>query len=116
AIDNNPGTGWAVSPSFGRPHAAVFEVAGKLGTDKGTALTVTLDQQFPGGQHNIGRFRLSVTTDKNPALTGGLPDAIAKVLAVPAEKRPAEQKAALATFYRATHAELAHLRQQAAQV
>ena len=26
AIDGNPATGWAISPQFGKPHTAVFEI------------------------------------------------------------------------------------------
>jgi hypothetical protein len=116
AIDNNPASGWAVMPAFGKPHAAVFEVAGgKLGSAAGSTLTFTLDQQYPGKDHTIGRFRLAVTTDRQPSLTGSLPDAIAKVLNTPAEKRSPDQKAALANYFRSVDGELARLRAEAAQ-
>ena len=43
-------------------HTAVFEMKEPLGFPAGTELTFTLDQKFPGKDHNLGKFRLSVTT------------------------------------------------------
>ena len=52
--------GWAVMPRFGEAHEAVFVFAD--GLDAGGAdVRVDLHQEF-GGQHLLGRFRLSVTT------------------------------------------------------
>jgi hypothetical protein len=67
AIDNNPATGWAVAPQFGQRHVATFETSAALDSPPGTRLTFTLDQRF-GSSHNIGRFRLSVTTSPYPVL------------------------------------------------
>ena len=46
AVDNNPDTGWAVSPQFGKPQVAVFELQGKLGSTEGTTLNVSLVQNY----------------------------------------------------------------------
>ena len=108
AIDNNPGTGWAVSPQFGRNHVAVFETKDKIGQAGGTTtLTFTFLQQFPGKDHNVGRFRLSVTTVPPPILLQAVPENIAQLLRIPDEKRDAGQKAALTNFYRSLDPELA---------
>jgi len=112
AIDNNPATGWAVSPQFGRSHVAVFETKEPVGFPTGTVLTFTLDQQFPGKEHNIGKFRLSVTTAADPGKgLSGPPDAIARILSVEAAKRTPEQKAELTRYYRAQDGELLRLTQ-----
>jgi hypothetical protein len=116
AIDGNPGTGWAVMPRFGQPHVALFELGEPVALPQGGSLTFTLDQQFPGRDHNLGRFRLSATTAPKPMLAESLPAAIAKVLAVPAEKRSDAQKAELANYYRASDAEYARMQQALAQV
>ncbi|MFO0964814.1 MAG: DUF1553 domain-containing protein [Gemmataceae bacterium] len=110
AIDNNPATGWAISPQFGRNHTAVFEVGGKVGFKEGTTLTFTLMQQFPGKDHNIGKFRLSVTTAKPPILLEGqIPPALAKLLDKDAVQRtPAELKS-IADYYRSIDPELQRL-------
>lgn len=64
--NNNQVGGWAVSPSFGRKHAAVFELKDPVGHDDGTTLTFSMIHQWAGGEHSIGRFRLSVSTAKPP--------------------------------------------------
>ena len=101
AIDNNPSTGWAVGNGLGKSHTAVFEVVNKLGFAEGTTLTFTLDQQFPGKQHNIGKFRLSVTTSRAPILLQGqTPENIAKLLEIPLDQRTPEQRTTVANYYR----------------
>jgi hypothetical protein len=115
AIDNNEATGWAVAPEFGKPHTAAFEFTQPIGSDKGTELTFTLIQKF-GTQHTIGRFRLSVTTAKPPLSLKPLPDNLAKILAVEADKRTAEQKAELTRYFRSRDPQLATLQQAAAEI
>jgi hypothetical protein len=112
AIDNNPATGWAIAPQFGKAHVAVFETKESLGFPAGTVLTITLDQRFPGKEHNIGKFRLSVATAPSPgnSLTGP-PEAVARILAVEAAKRTPAQQAELTNYYRAQDAEWVRLSQ-----
>jgi hypothetical protein len=110
AVDNNPATGWAIAPQMGRNHMAVFEVQKKFGFKEGTALTFTLNQQFAGKDHNIGKFRLSATTSKTPILLRSTtPDEIVKLIDIPAEQRTADQKGALAKHYRGIDPDLARL-------
>jgi hypothetical protein len=64
---NTPqGGGWAVAPQTSRKHVAVFELKGPVGHDEGTALTFVMTHNWAGGEHSIGRFRLSVTSSKPP--------------------------------------------------
>src|SRR5262249_58448189 len=68
AIDNNPATGWAIAPQFGKNNAAMFRFQQPVpAVNEGVELTVVMDQRFGSG-HVIGKFRLSVTTDKNAKL------------------------------------------------
>ena len=61
------------------------------GFPAGTVLTVTLDQRFPGKEHNIGKFRLSVATAPAPGNSlSGPPEAIARILSVEPAKRAPE--------------------------
>ena len=115
AIDNNPQTGWAISPQFGQNQTAVFELKKAVGFDGGTQLVFTLDHKFSGKDHNIGKFRLAITTKTPPILLQGMPDNIARILNIPAEKRNAKDKAAIMNYYRANDAELATLQRSAAQ-
>ncbi len=114
AIDGDPESGWAVSPQLGKSHVAVFETKEPITNAKGTTLTFTLDQRFGGKDHNIGKLRLSVTTVKPPISLEGLPDGIAKIVAVAADKRSKEQQAELAQYYRSVDAEWARLNQDLA--
>ena len=67
-----------------------------------------MDQRFGGG-HNVGKFRLSVTTDKNPRLSSPVTPELAKLLDTPGDKRTAEQKAELRAAYLAQDAEYQRL-------
>lgn len=101
AIDGNPNTGWAVDPRAGQRHVAIFETDQPIGLAEGSVLTFRLDQRFPGRNHNIGRFRLSVTTAKPPIqLEDGLPRAVVQASAIPAAKRTRQQQTTLADYYR----------------
>lgn len=63
------GTGWAVAPEVGKPHAAVFTLEKPVvGTETGTLLHLSIECQSPHGQHQIGRFRLAVTDAEDPLL------------------------------------------------
>ena len=97
AIDNNPGTGWAVHPQSGKNHVAVFETRENIGAAGGTLLTFTLDQQYSDNQHQLGKFRLSVTNSPRP-LGASLPDNIAALLAIAHDQRTPEQQGELARY------------------
>jgi hypothetical protein len=111
AIDGKPETGWAIDPASGKSHVAAFETKEPIVFPKGARLTFALEQRFAGKQHNIGRFRLSVTTAKPPLAIDGLPDGIAKILAVPTGKRTPQQNADLAAYFRSLDTELPRLQQ-----
>jgi mono/diheme cytochrome c family protein len=62
ALDGKQSTGWGVDLGDGKMavnRSATFLFEKPVAFAGGTRLTVTLDQQF-GGQHTLGRFRLSV--------------------------------------------------------
>jgi hypothetical protein len=101
AIDDKPNTGWAIHPEVGQPHQAVFELAQPLETDGGTQLTVTLDFQSKFTQHQLGRFRLSVTGASSPHQPQQLPANIQSILAIAPGERSHKQKAELREYYAA---------------
>jgi hypothetical protein len=115
AIDGLRATGWAVSPRLGLDHEAVFETAEDVGGEDGTVLVVSLDQGY-GGQHQLGRLRLSVTSSARPVRHSGLPLEVAAALVTPRGARGAAQQAAIyAHFVRAHPAVAERLRVAAAQ-
>ncbi len=114
-VDNNPESGWAISPQFGKAQVAVFELQQKIGTTEGTTLTVTMVQKF-GTAHTIGKFRISVTTSKPPVqLQGTVPDNIAKLIEIPRDKRTQEQHAQIVNYVRMNDQELASLQRAFAE-
>jgi hypothetical protein len=102
AIDGNAGSGWAVSPQFGQPHVAVFETKADAGFEGGTQLVLTMQYDYPDGKHQIGRFRVSVTSSPRPVrLKGsGLPAEIEKLVMLDAAQRTEAQQQQLRDFHR----------------
>jgi hypothetical protein len=112
-------TGWAVDGHSRRENrTAVFTFARPVAGGPDTVLTVRLKHQSIYPQHNIGRFRLALTSAAKPSLDGkgSLPGAVLEALAVEPGKRTAPQKEALAAYYRSTAPELAETRAQIARV
>ncbi len=103
AVEASPDRGWAVVPQTGRSHVAVFQLRDPVAGPG--VFTIRMAQNYPDGQHTLGRFRISVTNAPRP-VSIGLPDRITRVLAVPADKRTVKQNAALVTYYRGIDAEL----------
>jgi hypothetical protein len=113
AIDGKPNTGWAVAGhEKATNHVAAFTFAEPVVGAAGAKLTVRLvhGSQFP--QHNIGRFRISVTSADKPSLTtpSGVPVDVATAIAIAADQRTPEQKAAIAKYYRTIAPETAETR------
>jgi hypothetical protein len=117
AVDGDRASGWAVSPQFGRDHAAVFKFDKPVGSAAGVALTVQLDHEYQQSpNHVIGKFRLAVTTDPNPRLGSALTPEQTAVLATPPEARTADQKAKFRALYLAQDKEYQRLQADVANV
>ena len=101
AIDKNAkNAGWAILPEVGKPHTAIFELAGPLKAEPVQAkLIFTLAFKSPYPQHNIGKFRLSLTTAASPA-SQTIPEDAQSALAVAPDQRSEKQKASIADYYR----------------
>lgn len=100
-LDGNDGTGWAVHPQFNQSHTAMFLVKELPAHEGGMVLTITLRHMSPHAQHNIGKFRISVSSSAKPDIKQqSLPPAIAKIIRTPADKRNENQKNDLAAYYR----------------
>ncbi|HZZ72321.1 MAG TPA: DUF1549 and DUF1553 domain-containing protein [Pirellulales bacterium] len=100
AIDGNPATGWAVSPHFGVNHTAIFELKQPVGFAGGSIVTIEIEHKFSDGQHELGKFRLSVSNSHRPLGMSGPPENIAKLLAIPEPQRSAPQRAELTNYFR----------------
>ncbi|MGZ4973297.1 MAG: PSD1 and planctomycete cytochrome C domain-containing protein [Limisphaerales bacterium] len=91
---SKPKKGWSVDGTTNKNQSAVFEFAERLPAGD---VKVKLVQQY-GKKQTIGRFRISGTTLATPVIV--VPEELAPVLAIKTDKRSAEQKAALAKWFR----------------
>ena len=110
AIDGDEETAWNFDTGPGRrnqPRKAVFTAAEPISNPGGTVLTFYISQQHGGWNsndnqnHNLGRFRLSLTTDPE-AVADPLPAKVRELLGVPASRRTAQQTRAIFSYWRTT--------------
>ncbi len=110
-INNSPHTGWSISPQQGKKQIATFETKDAFGFDKGTLITVSLQHSTTRKlYHNLGRFRLSLTTGSKPLALTGMTDLIADTLNTPQNKRTPEQQQELSEYYRTIDPQLNKLK------
>ncbi|WP_228714763.1 PSD1 and planctomycete cytochrome C domain-containing protein [Posidoniimonas corsicana] len=110
AVDGDKKTAWGIDIGPGRsnvPRTAVFVLDEPLRCDPGTKIRVRLVQVHGQDYHkdlhtnNIGRFRLSVTSDAEP-IADPLTARIRELIAEPAEDWSDATTAELFRFYRTT--------------
>ena len=74
--------------SLSSPQTAVFQLEQPVSAADGMVLEIDLHHEF-GPQFNLGKFRLSYTTERNAKLTAPLPLDVADILETPdAERTP----------------------------
>lgn len=110
AIDGNGDTAWGIDAGPGRrnqPRKAVFVADHPIRFSNGVVLHFHLMQNHGGWNsddnqnHNLGRFRLSVTSATN-AVADPLPAGAREALRIPPARRTAAQRAALFGHWRTT--------------
>jgi hypothetical protein len=110
AIDGKDETAWGIDVGPGRrnhPRKAVFDAEKPIAHPNGTVLTFTLTQNHGGWNsddnqnHNLGRFRLSVTAAAD-AVADPLPAHVRAILSVPRDRRTQSQLAEVFHFWRTT--------------
>ena len=108
AFDGKLDTGWAVADEFGKPHVLIAEI--KKPSPGKKKVSMRLSFHF-GGQHTLGRFRISTTSD-NPARFRPVPDTIRQLLAKPAGERTKDERQQLTQYYLDMQPELAEAKRQ----
>ena len=73
--------------------------------------SITVDQRFGTG-HNIGKFRLSLTGDKQPKIGSPIAADVLAILDTPVEKRTPQQKEKIKGMFIAQDAEYARLQRE----
>jgi len=99
AIDRNPKTGWSIGPRFGQRHFLIARLQDPTGYRGGSRLTFRFDH-YHGNSHCIGRFRISVTTEKDPQRQWPLPEDVRVAASRSSQERSTEQLALLAASQR----------------
>ncbi|MBI4606546.1 MAG: PSD1 domain-containing protein [Planctomycetes bacterium] len=94
--------GWAILDRVGQPHEAVFETRPGSAAAPGGTFTFVLKQAHGNGGHNLGRFRLSVTSSPRPVRVfgAGLPASTIEVLKVDRVLRSEAQRKEVAAYFR----------------
>ena len=110
AIDGKDETAWGIDVGPGRrnqPRKAVFTLATPIEFPGGTILTIHLKQNHGGWNsddnqnHNLGRFRLSVTSVVD-ANADPVPADVRQILAIARDQRSSEQIKRVFSFWRTT--------------
>ena len=73
SYDGNPQSGWAVYEGrvVDREHEAVFRLKEKITAGKGTMIQFVLRHDSQNANHNLGRFRLSISEKSDAPLNKG---------------------------------------------
>jgi len=110
--------GWAIEENDPKPirRQAVFIPESPVGSPGGSILTITLKHQMRHASRNIGRFRISITTNPDPEFIVQIPASVHPLLDVPANRRSSEESATLAKAFRAVAPELEPTRKQIADL
>ncbi len=114
------GAGWAIEGHVRKDvdRQAMFVFTKPIAGGPGTTIEVRLVHSSQYAGHNIGRFRLDLTTFPTPGLgdKGGLPANVLAALQVPADKRTNAHKAALTAHYLTLSPELMATRATVAKI
>jgi hypothetical protein len=94
SYDGNPKTGWAVHEgrTVDREHQAVFRLKQPVEAGKGTVLTFVLRHDSPHSNHNLGHFRLSVSTDRNAPLAIGKENSDSHIVGLNKKRKALEER------------------------
>jgi len=111
AIDGKEETAWGIDAGPGRRNQerkAVFHCATNVGFADGTILIFHLTQDHGGWNsddlmnNNLGRFRLSATTNSGSTVADPLPRHVREALAIPRNQRTPAQTATVFSYWHAT--------------
>ena len=111
AIDGKGNTAWGIDAGPGRRNQerkAVFVADKPVGFAAGTAWRIGLEQNHGGWNsddhmnNNLGRFRISVTTNAGPVTADPLPTKVRDILGLSEEKRTPAHVATVFSYWRTT--------------
>ena len=98
-LGNNRGDGWAVHPQTGRGHVAIFDLERSVGFPSGTRITIQMEH-FCHKDHNLGKFRLGITSAPAPVALGPPDAAILEIIEKGRGHRTDEEQFRLLSYYK----------------
>lgn len=110
-LDEDPATGWGIFPEVGRRHFAVFQVAEPNATAGAKKLKLEIENAAVAG-YNLGKFKVSYTTEPLALQNIHLTDEAFTVLQVAPTARTPQQQEVLHSYYRSIAPELTPVRAQ----
>ena len=113
AYDGNTNSGWAVynGKAFTRNHWAVFKLKESVALPEDAELKFVLKHQSKNIKHNLGHFRILVTSEKSAKFPNEK-TALRIALQIPAEKRSTLQRQQVDSFFTENEPELKKLRKE----
>ena len=99
SVDGDPFAGWEIHPRAGKRHFAIYETERGLQLPGRTLLTFEL-QHGLRDYHNIGKFRISVTSTSRPPGSKLVEVGIVDALGKSPETRSEEERVALLDYFR----------------
>ena len=112
--DKDPAQGWAIFPASGVSHWATFQLAEPLNHPGGSLITIKMVQNYQSGEHSIGRFRLSLSTDSEPVGLS-LTEEFSSLIASGEGNWTEEQREAVLTYFKTIDAPYRQKQQAVAQ-
>ncbi|MEM9365579.1 MAG: DUF1549 domain-containing protein [Planctomycetota bacterium] len=100
---------WAVAGANGLNHWATFKFAEPVDTRGGSEIRVVLHQNHNAENHQLGRFRVSFTTDEGE-IPLGLDETLQSIAETPTDKRSEADVANLNQFVETTDPKLSQLK------
>lgn len=104
AIDADLQSGWSIDGGQGRAHNAVFNLGTPLTNATEFVVRMTFEKYYPAG---LGRFRISASTDRRPAVALDLPDELQALATVEPERANPGDEERLRQYFVAHAPELA---------
>ncbi len=116
AIDGKAASGWSAGNSSGKPHIAIFEPKAPIESAGPMLVTAVLAHETVHARHGIGRFRLAVTSEPDPAAMLALPARIRELMARPVDALGDAERGEIATYHRSITPLLASVRKEIAKL
>ena len=92
--------GWAIGGATQQPHQLVLALAEPLKIQEAGTLRIKIEQNSIHTNHVLGRFRLSLSSERSTIARAKLPPKLLEIVEQPADQRDSNQQSELAKYFR----------------